>query len=101
MGHIIEAKPYGLNDTQKMIQRWGGGVVTLRIDLGYISFQPAKISGWHKDKQSLIQYIALKEANDDVGDTATSNSKVSIFDRLQPYASQQCASVCSRLKGSK
>jgi len=53
LGHIIKAKPYGLNDTQKMIQSQGGGVFTPRIGLGYILDVPITISGLFKDKKSL------------------------------------------------
>ena len=50
LGNIIEARPYGLNNTQNMIQRQGGGVVTPRIGLGYVPSQLVKISGLHKEK---------------------------------------------------
>jgi len=36
LGSVIKARPYGLNDTQKMIQKQGGGVVTPRIGHGHI-----------------------------------------------------------------
>jgi len=45
LGNVIDARPYGLNDTQKMIQKQGGGVVTPRIGLGYVPSQPVKLSG--------------------------------------------------------
>jgi len=45
---VIEARPYG-NDTQKMIQQQGGGVVTPRIGLGYVPSQHVKISGRCKE----------------------------------------------------
>jgi len=42
-GSVIEARPYGLNDNQKIIQKQGGGGITPRIGLGYVPSQPVKI----------------------------------------------------------
>jgi len=36
LGSVIEAIPYGLNDTQKMMQKQASGVITPRIGLGYV-----------------------------------------------------------------
>ena len=36
LGHVIEEKPYGLNDMQIMVQRHGGEVVTPNIGVDYI-----------------------------------------------------------------
>jgi len=47
---VIEARPYGLNDTQRMIQKMGGEVVTTRIGLSYVPSQPVKISRRHKEE---------------------------------------------------
>ena len=55
LGQVIEAKPYGANDTQKMIRRQGGGLLTPRLGLSDEPSRAVKISRWHKDKQSLIQ----------------------------------------------
>jgi len=44
LGNIIEARPYRLNDIEKMIQRQGGSVEILRIRLGYIPSQLVKNS---------------------------------------------------------
>jgi len=54
LGIVIEARPYGLNDTQKLIQKHCGGIVTPRIGLGYIPSKTMKISGQYKEKQSLV-----------------------------------------------
>jgi len=43
LGNVIEARHYGLNDTQKMIQRQGGGGTTLIIGLEYVPSQQVKI----------------------------------------------------------
>jgi len=44
LGNVIKAKPYRLNDTQNIIQRQGGGVVTLGIGLGCVPSPSVKIS---------------------------------------------------------
>ena len=36
LGHVFKAKPYMPNNTQKLIQTQGGGLMTLRIGLGYM-----------------------------------------------------------------
>ena len=58
LGCVIEAKPYGINETQKKIQEQGGAVAVPKVGLGYVPPQPVRISGRCKDKQSLVQYIA-------------------------------------------
>ena len=35
LGHVIEAKPYGLNNLQRVIQSQGGNDVTPKVGLGY------------------------------------------------------------------
>jgi len=42
LGSVIEARPYGLNGTQEMIQKQRGGVVAPRIGLVYVPSQPVK-----------------------------------------------------------
>jgi len=96
-GSVIEATPYGLNDTQKMIQKQAGGVVTLGIDLGYVPSQPVKISERHKEEQSPVQYITTEEVDNEGGDQATSSPKSSVFDRLQPSTPHQRPSIFKRM----
>jgi len=74
-GHAIDAKPYEPNDTKKMVQKQGDGVVTARIGLGYMPSQWVKNSRQHKDKWPLTQYNMAEEAGNDKGDNATSRSK--------------------------
>jgi len=65
LGYLIEAKPYGLNDTKNDIEL-RDEVVTPKIFLGYIPPQPTiRILGWDRDKQSLAQYIITEEVNDE------------------------------------
>jgi len=63
LGHIIDAKPYGLNDKQKMVQKQGDEIVAPRIRLGYMSSEPLKISRWCKAKWSLTQYVIPTSEN--------------------------------------
>jgi len=83
-GHIVDANPYGPNDTQKRVQKQGDGVVTPRIGLGCMPSHSEKISRWRKDKRLLTQYVMVEATGNDKGDNATSNPKSSVFDRLQP-----------------
>ena len=62
LGSVIEAKPYGLNDTKRMIQKQGGRVMTPRIGLSYAPSQLVKISSRRKEVQSLVQYITTKRS---------------------------------------
>ena len=45
LGHVIEAKPYDINETQKKIQEQGGMVAVLKVGLDYVPPQPIRISG--------------------------------------------------------
>jgi len=87
LGSVIKARPYRLNDTQKMIQKQGASVVTPRIGLGYVPSQLMKIAGRRKKAQSLVQYITMKEADNEGGDQATSGSRESVFNRLHLFMS--------------
>ena len=46
LGYVIEAKPYGINETQKKIQEQGGVVVVLKVGLGYV---PLNLSEFQDD----------------------------------------------------
>jgi len=50
LGCPIEARPYGINGTQKMIQEQGGVVAVPKVGRGYAPPQPVRILGRHKDK---------------------------------------------------
>jgi len=52
-GHVIDEKPCGPNDAQKMVQKHGDGIVTPSISRGYMPPQPVKISRWCEDKGHL------------------------------------------------
>ena len=84
-----------------MIQKQGGGVVTSRIGLGYVPSQSVKILRRCKEEQSLVQYITAGEADNEGGDQATSNSRASVFDRLQPFTPQQRPSVFNKIGKGK
>jgi len=72
--------------------------MTSKIGLGYMPSQLVKILGWRKDKQLLTQYVTTEEANDDVCENATSNSKSSVLNRLQPSSFKQHPSVFSSIE---
>ena len=82
LGHVIEAKPYGINETQKKIQEQGGIVVVPKVGLGYVAPQPIRISGPRKDKQSFAQYIATEEIIENDEEDGKNKPKSSVFYRL-------------------
>ena len=50
LGHVIEAKPYGLNSMQRVIQSQGGNVATPKVGLSYVPPQLMRILGRLKYK---------------------------------------------------
>jgi len=84
-----------------MIQKQGVWVITPRIGLGYVPFQPVMISGRRKVEQSLVQYIMAEEADNEGGNQAIFHSRASISNRLQPFMSQRCPSVFNRIGEEK
>jgi len=87
LGHVIEAKSYKLDSTQRVIQSQGGIAAMLKVGLSYVLPYPMRISGWRKEKQALVQYITVKEIDDNEGKNAKTNPKTTMFDRLQPSTS--------------
>jgi len=87
-GHEIEAKPYGLDGTQRVVQCQGGNVGTPKVSLSYVPPQPMRISGRRKEKQALAQYITTEEVDDYEGENAKTNPKTTVFDKLQPSMSR-------------
>jgi len=75
LGHVIKAKPYRLDSAQRVIQSQGGNAAMPKVGLSYIQPQPMRISGRHKDKQTLTQYIATEEVDDNEGENAKTNPK--------------------------
>jgi len=63
--------------------------------------QPGKISRRCKEEQSFVQYITTEEADNKGGDLATSCSRASVFNRLQPFISQGCPSMFNRIGEDK
>ena len=63
-GQVIKAKLMELNNTLKIIQSQDGRITKPGISLSYIPSSPMSIFGWCKEKQSLVQYITVEEAND-------------------------------------
>jgi len=60
MGHVIEVKPYRIKETQRTTQQQGDVMELPKVGLGYVPFQLARISRWHKDKQSLSSTLQPK-----------------------------------------
>lgn len=60
-----------------------------------------RISGRHKDKQALTQYITAEEVDDNEGENAKTNPNTSVFDRLQSSTLRQRPSVFRRLGKGK
>ena len=87
LGHVIEAKPHGINETQKKIQEQGGIMAVPKVGLGYVSPQPVRISGQRKDRQSLAQYVVAEEIIESDDEDVKNKSKSSVFDRLQSSTS--------------
>ena len=50
LGKLVEAKPHGLNETQRKIQEQGGSVGVSKVGLGFMPSKPIKISGRRKGK---------------------------------------------------
>jgi len=54
LGHVFEAKASGINEIQKKIQEQQGVMALPKASLSYVPLQLVRISGWHKDKQSIV-----------------------------------------------
>jgi len=54
LGNVVEAKPHGLNETQRKIQEQGSSVGVSKVGLGFMPSQPIRISGRWKGKQSAV-----------------------------------------------
>jgi len=101
LGYVIEAKPYGINETQKRIQEQGGVVAVPKVGLGYATPQPVQISGLRKDKQSLVQYITAEETTEGDEEDVKNKPKSSVFNKLQSSTSQGRTSVFDRVGKNK
>jgi len=80
--YIIDTKPYGSNDKQKVVQKKGDEVMTPRIGLGYMPPQLMKILRQCKDQRSLTQSVMMEEAG---------NDKVTMLCLAQNY---RCSTGC-------
>jgi len=45
LGKVVEAKPHGLNETQRKIQEKGGSIGVSKVGLGFMPSQLMRISG--------------------------------------------------------
>ena len=90
-----------INETQKRIQEQGGDVVAPKVGLGYAPPHPIQISGWRKDKQSLVQYIVAEETTENNEEDVKNKPKSSVFNKLQSSTSQGRTSVFDRVGKNK
>ena len=101
LGHKIQAKPYGFDSAQRVVQSQGDNSATPKVGISYGLPQPVRISGRRKDKQALTQYITAEEVDENEGENAKTNPNPSVFDRLQPSTSRQRPSVFRRIGKGK
>ena len=57
LGCVIEAKPYGINETQKKIQEQGDAVAISKVGLGYAPPQQFRSQGDVKTSSSLFNTL--------------------------------------------
>jgi len=76
-------------------------VAVPKAGLGYAPPQPVQISGRRKDKQPLVQYIAIEETTGSDEEDVKNKPKSSVFNRLQSSTSQGRTSVFDRAGNNK
>ena len=97
MGKVIDAKPHGLNDTQKKLLEYGDGFQESKTGVGFKRPTPVKISIWRKVNTSSSQYITAEEVEENKVESDGRPEKTSVFDRLCPPATKNQASMFDRL----
>ena len=95
---VVEAKPHGLNETQRKIQEQGGSIGVSKVGLGFTPSQPIRISGRRKGKQSVVQHISAKALDESDDEDAQRNLKSSVCDRLQSPSIEKSPSVFTRIR---
>ncbi|KAL2941826.1 Sal-like protein 4 [Bienertia sinuspersici] len=83
MGKVVEAKAYGLNQTQQKLQKKGECINIRKVGLGFTKSKPDRITARGKTKQT-AQYIAAMEVEESEGENDTPVQKNSVFDRIKP-----------------
>ncbi|KAL2893823.1 Sal-like protein 4 [Bienertia sinuspersici] len=83
MGKVVEAKAYGLNQTQQKLQKKGECINIKKVGLGFTKSKPVRITARGKTKQT-AQYIAAMEVEESEGENDTPVQKNSVFDRIKP-----------------
>ena len=84
---------HGLNETQKKLKQQGYAVQPSRAGLGFVPFEPIKISAKTKKTKVSTQHITIEEMEESNG--SNSPPQISIFDRIEAPITQ--ASVFTRL----
>ena len=98
LGKVVEAKPHGLNKTQRKIQEHRGSVGISTVGLGFMPSQPIRISGQWKGKQLVVQHISAKELDESDDEHA---QKSFVFDKLQSSPVEKRPSVFTRIGKSR
>ena len=86
---------------QKKIQEQEGVITVPKVGLGYVPPSPVSISGRHKNKQSLVQDIAIEETTESDEEDVKNKLNSSVFDKTQSSTSQGRTLVFNRVENSK
>ena len=82
-----------LNETQKKLKQQGYAIKPSRASLGFVPFEPIKISAKTKKTNVSTQHITIEDMKESSG--SNSPPQISIFDRIEAPITQ--ASVFTRL----
>ena len=84
---------HDFNETQKKLKQQGYAVKPSNAGLGFVPFEPIKISVKTKKTKASTQHITVKDMEESSG--SNSPSRISIFDRIEALITR--ASVFTRL----
>ncbi|KAK9732869.1 hypothetical protein RND81_04G028600 [Saponaria officinalis] len=94
MGKVIEAAPYGLNETQMKLYEQGNECQVMKVGVGYIPSMPVRISARRRVKQESSTYVTA-----DLIEGEGENEKTSVFSRITGHVAK--GSVFDRISGLK
>ena len=72
-----------------------------KVALGYVPPQLVRISGQHRDKQYLVQYITAEEITESDEEVVKNKPRSSVFDRLQSATLKGYTSVFDMVRNNK
>jgi len=99
--HVMEAKLYSINKTQKKIQEQGVVVTVPKVGISQVSSQRVRISRRHNDKHYLAQHITAEEIIESDEKDVKDKPKSIVFDRLQSSTSRGRTSAFDRVGNDK